>query len=304
MPRTLIIGCGYVGHALGLRLAEQGHKVTGTRRNPPSGVVASCPDRATLATEGLQSGSPPNGDFTYAPADVLDPESLSALDGNYDYCVYAVSAGGFSDEAYRDAYVTGVKNTLACLEASSPSLVRFVFVGSSGVFHQNDGEIVTEESPTEPTRFSGRRLLEGEAAVHACPLPSTVVRLSGIYGPGRTRLIDQIRSGEAQCMRGSKAVLNHIHRDDCAGAIAHVLQLDNPASLYLGTDCEPVLKNHALVWLADRLGVAPPPEVEGDGSAPKRGGHRFYDNARLLDTGYAFQYPTYREGYGALIDAL
>lgn len=282
MPKTLIVGCGYVGGALGRLLAEAGHDVVGTRRHPPGD----------------------EGAIRYVAADVLRPESLSNLGDGFDHAVYAVSAAGFTDEAYRDAYVTGVRNVLTYLHGHAPELQRFVFVGSSGVFHQNDGETVTEESVPAPSRFSGQRLLEGERAVAESGLPATVVRLSGIYGPGRTRQIDQVRHGDARRIRGAKSVLNHIHRDDCAGVLAHVLGRTEPAPLYLGTDCEPVYKNEALAWIADRLGVAPPPEVEDDGVAPKRGGHRFYDNRRLLDSGYEFLYPTYREGYGALIDAM
>ena len=128
------------------------------------------------------------------------------------------------------------------------------------------------------------------------------MRFSGIYGPGRDRLIESVRNGSARLVRGSTAVLNHIHRDDCAGALAHVLGMESPAPLYLGTDSEPAYKNDLLRWIAKQLGVSTPPEVEAEITGGiHRGGHRFYDNALLRDSGYRFLYPTYREGYGALL---
>jgi len=276
--RVLIAGCGYVGSALGERLAAAGHDVTGTRRRPPGD----------------------GGAFSWSAADVLRPDTLAALPAGFDAAVYAVSAGGYSDESYRDAYVTGVRNVLEALRASSPALRRFVFVSSTGVYHQNDGETVDEASPALPARFSGTRLLEGEAAALDSGLPACVVRFSGIYGPGRDRTIESVRSGTARLTR-EPAVLNYVHRDDCAGVLAHVLQLENPAPLYLGTDSEPVQKNDTLRWIAQQLGLPEPPLADEAQSPPARGGHRFYNNNRLLDTGYAFTYPTYREGYGSLL---
>lgn len=275
--RALIAGCGYVGTALGNRLAAQGHEVTGTRRTIPN------------------SESP----IHWAAADVLRPDSFSALPGGFDWAVYAVSAAAHTDDAYRAAYVDGLRNTLDFLRATSPELRRVVFVSSTGVYHQNSGETVDEDSPAEPARFSGTRLLEGEAVLRESGLPGVVVRFSGIYGPGRDRTVRSVREGTAR-LSPQPAVLNHIHRDDCAGVLAHVLQLDDPAPRYLGTDCEPVLKNDALRWIAEQLGLPEPPEAEAT-DAPVRGGYRYYSNRRLCESGYAFAYPTYREGYAGLL---
>jgi nucleoside-diphosphate-sugar epimerase len=278
MTRTAIVGCGYVGTALATLLAERGHEVYGVRRTP------------TPSRDGLR----------FLAADVSRPQSLRWPEG-LTHLVYAISADGSTEEAYRAAYVAGLANVLASLAQKRLS-PRLLFVGSTGVYHQDDGAWLDEDSPAEPRGFSGRLLLEGEALLHASGLPATVVRLSGIYGPGRERLIDSVRHGNARRVRDSKAVLNHIHRDDCAGAIAHVLSLPNPAPLYLATDNEPAYKNDVLNWIAQQLGVEAPPEVDAEPTAGiHRGGHRFYRNQCLRDSGYTFRYPTYREGYAALI---
>ncbi|MFM1919282.1 MAG: hypothetical protein RLZZ303_916 [Candidatus Hydrogenedentota bacterium] len=278
MPRTLIVGCGYVGSALAHLLAERGHEVWGMRRS-----------RATDA----------NG-IRWLQGDVLAPESLAFPDA-LDHVVYAVSADASTEDSYRAAYVTGLRNVLEGSRRAGQS-PRVVFVSSTGVYHQDDGTWLEESSPTQPRGFSGRLLLEGENLLHDSTFPGVVLRLSGIYGPGRGRTVDSVRSGGARRVRGSKAVLNHIHRDDCAGAIAHVLSLPDPAPLYLGTDCEPTLKNEVLSWVASQLGLPDPPEVDAEpGAGIHRGGHRFYSNKRLTDSGYVFLFPSYREGYKSLL---
>jgi len=278
VARTVIVGCGYVGTALATLLEASGHEVWGMRRT----LMAS--------RHGVR----------FVAADVARPETLhwpSAI----DHVVYAISADDSTESAYRAAYVTGLGNVLASLARAS-LCPRVVFVSSTGVYHQDDGSWLDEDSPTQPRGFSGQLLLEGEATLHASGLPATAVRLSGIYGPGRERLVDNVRHGSARRVRDSKAVLNHIHRDDCAGAIAHVLSLPSPAPCYLATDSEPVYKNEALSWIAHRMGMEAPAEVDAEPVIGiHRGGHRFYSNQRLRDSGYVFQFPTYREGYASMI---
>jgi nucleoside-diphosphate-sugar epimerase len=162
---------------------------------------------------------------------------------------------------------------------------------------------VDETSPAEPAHFSGTTLVEGERIVLGGPFPATVVRFAGIYGPGRTRMIEAVRSGAA-IISTTQSYVNHIHRDDCAGVLRHVMNLGQPDPFYIGVDNEPVERGAMLRWLAQRLGVPEPPvsrEGKGESVRAMRGNKRC-SNARLLTTGYAFQYPTFREGYGALIE--
>ena len=137
-----------------------------------------------------------------------------------------------------------------------------------------------------------------------CGLEATVVRFGGIYGPGRTRLIDQVRCGAAYSLAGRTQYLNLIHRDDCAGVLRHLMLLDAPAPVYCGVDTEPLERGELLGWLADPLGVPHPLAVNAEGHPdPQRGGNRRVSSARLRASGYTFRYPTAREGYGAMIDA-
>ena len=163
-------------------------------------------------------------------------------------------------------------------------------------------EWVDEISPTEPTDFSGIRVLEGERLLLDSQLPATVVRLGGIYGPGRARLIESVRNGLAVCADGPPSYTNRIHRDDCAGALRHLMNLPNPDRLYVGVDQEPAEQSAVLRWLATQLGVSPPRvEPSSEPHARRHHSNKRCRNTRLVACGYAFRYPTFREGYTALL---
>ena len=284
MARIVIAGCGDVGKATGLLLVADGHEVFGIRRRP----AAIAPGIASIA------------------ADLCKPDQLQSLPAAVEVLIYAAAADGFSDEAYERAYVTGLRNVLSALDGGS--LRRVIFVSSTSVYAQNDGDWVDERSATVPPGFSGRRLLQAESMLaaqsEAIGCVSCVVRFGGIYGPGRTRLLDQVRAG-ARCREEPVQWTNRIHRDDCAGVLRHVAMLDEPAALYLGVDSEPAGQCAVLRWLARKMGAAEPmPAAKADDSPRRRrGGNKRCSNRRLLDSGYQFVYPGYRQGYAALLSA-
>lgn len=273
----LIAGCGYVGAALGAELVREGHEVFGLRRR-----VASLPEGAVPVEADLNLAS-----------------TLADLPGGLDFVLYMAGPAGRDDALYKSAYVEGLRNLLRALEAGRQSPRRVFFVSSTAVYAQSGGEWVDEESPAEPSHFSGRRLLEGERLLLESGFAGTVVRLGGIYGPRRTRLIERVRTGSATYRRGGACYTNRIHRDDCAGALRHLMGLASPEKLYLGVDCEPADEAAVLRWLAGVLGAPPPrraPETSGG-----RGGNKRCRNERLLASGYAFRYRSFREGYTALL---
>lgn len=270
----LIAGCGYVGTALGLELLAAGDKVWGLRRN-----VAQLP-----------------AGFAAIAADLGSSGALTGLPFALDYVVYCASADGSSDAAYAKAYVTGLERVLVALEPSS--VRRVFFTSSTAVYAQREGQWVDEDSETAPTHFSGVRLLQAEALLRGSPLPSTILRCSGIYGPGRTRLIDSVRQGTALA---SDRFTNRIHRDDIAGAIVHLLRSKSAPELLLLNDDEPASERDVLRYLADRLGVAEPAPAPTSSATLARSGVKRCRNARLRATGYQLRYPSYREGYAALL---
>jgi nucleoside-diphosphate-sugar epimerase len=282
MAHILIAGCGYVGTALGLRLAAAGHVVWGLRRSaegPPSGIRC-------------------------VAADLTAPETLQKLPPELDAVFYTAAPNGSDDAAYRAIYVDGLRYLLEALVQQRQSPRRVFFTSSTAVYAQSTGEWVDETSPTEPRHFSGRRVLEGEKYLLNGPFPATVMRFGGIYGPGRTSLIARVRHGLATCRDGSPLYTNRIHRDDCAGALQHLLTVSEPEAIYLGVDHEPAEHCGVLRWLAAQLG-APPPRIEASPAADTRR-HRTNKrcrNAKLVASGYVLQYPTFREGYTSLMAA-
>jgi nucleoside-diphosphate-sugar epimerase len=275
--RALIAGAGYVGTELARLLIAAGHEVTVLRRSdapPPPGAHAF---RADLAAPGALGALP--------PAELV---------------VYTAAADARTDAAYERVYVTGVARLVERLARMAAPPRRLLYVSSTSVYAQQDGEWVDETSPAEPAGFTGRRLLEGEARALAAPFPAGVLRLGGIYGPGRTSLVERVGSGAARLPRGAPRWTNRIHRDDAARALAPLAALPDPAACTLGVDSEPAPEAEVLAWLAARLGVAFAEQEEADGTR-RAAGNKRCSNARLLASGFRFRYPTYREGYAALL---
>lgn len=278
MARVLIAGCGDVGIVLGRMLIQDGHTVWGIRR------------QVNLIPTPLSA----------IRGDVTDPLSLAQLP-EIDYVFYLVAAQDYSDAAYRAAYSEGPSNVLKVLRQQGQAVQRFFFVSSTGVYGQQDGAWVDETAATEPVHFSGKRLLQGEDALQMGPFPATVVRFGGIYGPGRRRLIERVLGGKP-CIAQPPTYTNRIHRDDCAGMLRHLMTLTRPAPLYLGVDNEPAAECEVMDWLAYLMGVAPPARLRraSDNSGFQRSNKRC-NNARLRASGYQFRYPTFREGYRAVL---
>lgn len=270
--RIFVAGAGYVGTLAADHLAQAGHTVDIGRRTP----VAAPRSHAV---------------------DVLRPETFPAALREAECVIYCVSADGFTEDAYRAAYVTGLANVIAAAGAAR----RIIFVSSTGVFGQDDGSVVDESSPAVPRGFSGRVILEGEALLASAPVEATTVRFSGIYGPGRDRLVRLVRQGAPVSPKSRAAITNRIHRDDCARVLAHLAGRPSVQPLYLGSDEAPTPMGEILDWIAARLGLPPPPVGADAPDVLQRGGNKRISSARLRAEGFAFRHPTYREGFGAIL---
>ena len=281
MAQVVIAGCGYVGNALASMLVEEGHEVFGIRRN----------------LDGLADG------VRGIPGDVAEPSALPPAPPRVEYAVYAVGADAGTEKAYRRAYLDGLAGFLQWLLDEGQRTKRIVMTTSTSVYGQRRGEPITEASPTHPTQFRGETLLAAEGLVAASGIRCVVVRLGGIYGPGRTRLVDQAREGKL-ALRESEHFTNRIHRDDAAGLVRHLLFHPDPAPLYLGVDDHSAEEAEIYGWLAKKV-EGPAPVLPSEDAAPadrrRAVGSKRCSNALARESGYRFRYPTYREGYGALI---
>ena len=289
MSRILIAGCGDVGTALGLALARRGHRVFGARRSPPPLPAPLHPLAVDLTDRGAVE------------------RTIPAV----DVAVYAVAAGRRDEGAYRRAYVDGVSALLEVLEARAEPPRRIIFVSSTSVYGERAGAWIDESAPLAPRGFAGESLAAGERRMLASPIPATVVRFAGIYGPGRGWMIERARSG-ASCVADPPKYTNRIHRDDCAGVLAHLVGRERVDDAYIGVDDAPVEECEVLEWLAARLGAPAPRRTRGEpggepggdpgadpGARPASG--KRCSNARLRASGYRFRYPTFREGYAAVL---
>jgi len=272
--RVLIAGCGDLGTEAGLRFAAEGHRVLGLRRSP---------DKLPDAIEGLA------GDLS---------EPLPDLPADIEVLVYAAAADGRTEDAYRRAYVSGPHHVLDALGRAGARVRRVLMVSSTGVYGVVDGSEVDEDTPTDPNSASGAVLVEAERALLDRRPDATVFRLAGVYGPGRTRLIDQVRDGTA-VIPDPPVHTNRIHRDDAAQAILELTTGEVPAPRVLvGVDHDPAERGQVLRFLADELGLPHPPTGP---DRRGRGGDKRCRNDRLVATGFRFTYPTFREGYRAIL---
>ncbi|MCY1421868.1 NAD dependent epimerase/dehydratase family protein [compost metagenome] len=276
----LIAGCGDVGSRLAQQMLQAGWNVHGLRRQ-----VAALPDGVLPVAGDLQQPA--------CPADW--PR------GRLDYLVYAAAASQHDEAGYRAAYVEGLRHVLDWLAQHGQKPRRLLFVSSSGVYGQRDGEWIDEGSPAEPEGFSGQVMLEAERLALASGIPATRVRLTGIYGPGREWLLKQVRMGY-RVVSEPPLYANRIHVDDCAGLLAQLLVADAAGvaleDCYIGVDDAPAALHEVVGWLRERLGVTGWAEE----STVRRSGSKRCSNARARALGWAPRYPSYREGYAAILD--
>lgn len=282
--RALIVGCGYVGLPLGAELVRQGHEVFGLRRNP------------TAAGDLEAAGIKP------LFADITQPGDLEKLPRDFDWVVNCAASGGGGEAAYRELYLTGNRNLIAWLRPAPPR--RFVYTSSTSVYGQNDGSLVVETDPVSPESETGKILVQTEnlllAAATEINFPTVILRLAGIYGPGRGYWLKQFLAGEARLEGDGSRILNMIHRDDVAGAIIAALKHSPVCQVFNVVDNEPVSQLDYFKWLAEKTNRPLPPAAPADTETNRRRGvtNKRVSNQRLKKTlGYEFKYPTFRQGY-------
>ncbi|MCY1428687.1 NAD dependent epimerase/dehydratase family protein [compost metagenome] len=278
-PTVLIAGCGDVGSRLASQLVAAQWQVHGLRR-----TVSPLP-------EGV------NG----IAGDLFDPQCPAAWPtGDIDYLVYCAAANSHDEAGYRAAYVDGLRNVLGWLKLREQRPRRVVFVSSSGVYGQQQGEWIDETSTTEPSSFSGSVMLEAERLALNSGMAASIVRLTGIYGPGRELMLNNVRKGYRVAV-DPPMYANRIHAEDAAGLLACLLRADARGEAvqdcYIGVDDDPAALADVVAWLRERMGVT---QWAAEGSVRRTGSKRC-SNARARALGWVPQYPTFREGYAQML---
>lgn len=274
--KILFLGCGDIAQRTARFLADQ-HQCTGLRRNP----------------KDLPA------DLTAVAADITDPKQIqSVLSQDYDILVVTLTPGEFTEQAYSRAYISSAESIEIAIAGIKKFPKLIIWVSSTSVYGDQQGAWVNESTTPQPGSFSGQILLQAEQIIQRLPCATTIVRFSGIYGPGRTRMLNQVKAGKGRPAE-PKQWSNRIHSEDCAGVLAHLIDLlDRGQTLqpiYLASDSEPVTQHQLRNWLATQMRVKLVEETVELGAV------RRCSNRQLLESGYRFKYPTYREGYLSLI---
>ncbi len=265
----LIAGCGYVGASLGQEAAKNGWGVWGLSRHPKS-------------IEGIKPLS----------ADLLNPQDLDSLP-QVDYAVLSQSPSQDSDN-YEKTYLIATQNLVTAL--TGQKLKKLIFISSTGVYGEQNGAWVDEKTDPCPKDENSRILLKTENIVLNCGFPVIILRLSGIYGPGRNR-VKSIKEGRVKPVF-SETYMNRVHLVDVVSAIRLLLDRGLPGEIYLASDDEPSTEGEFYACLHQNALINEVPKGS-DPSGTERRGKRC-SNHKLKSLGWVLRYPTYREGYRAL----
>ncbi|APZ53435.1 SDR family oxidoreductase [Salipiger abyssi] len=281
MTQTLLsLGHGYSAQALAKRLLPQGWTILGTTRDPEKA--------GKLREQGIE---PVLWERAQVEAAL---ERASQL---------LISAGPDAE---------GDPSLRLCGDAvarRAPALDWAGYLSTTGVYGDQDGGWVDEETPLTPGTARGRARAEAEAAWQAIPdLPLHLFRLAGIYGPGRGPFA-KVRRGTARRIVKPGQVFSRIHVDDIAQVLEASIAHPAPGTAYNLCDDDPAPPQDVLLHAAELLGVAPPPVEDFDTAEMSPMARSFYaenkrvSNRRIKEAlGVELLYPDYRAGLQALLD--
>lgn len=274
MRRILIAGCGYVGVATADLFHRAGWKVEGWTLSSSAALV-----RAPYPVRRVDLGS---------------SNAVAGAGGDFDVVVHCASSRGGSAADYRRLYLDGLRNLIAAFPRA-----RLLFTSSTSVYAQTNGEWVTELSPAEPTRETGRILLEAEGL--ALRTGGVVARLAGIYGPGRSALLHRLLEGTAVIDPGTRFI-NQAHRDDIAAALLLLVRQfsasrppgESAPRLYNVSDDNPISQRDCYAWLAAQLRMPVPPTTSSAGERKRGAGNKRVSSEKLRACGWKLRYPTFQ----------
>lgn len=311
--RLVVFGAGYVGGAVAREAAARGMRVTALTRNPETA--------RGLAEAGVDT----------VVGELADDAWHGRIAGRgagwgADFVLNCVGAGGGGLEGYRKSYVDGMRSVAgwaakmrgragAGQSGIGAGIGVLVYTGSTAVYPQSGGAVVGEEAPCGERAAGGdgraRWLLEAERLAFAMQAEGTargvaVLRLAGIYGPGRHQLLDTLRDGADALPGRGDYYMNLVHRDDIAGAIWAAFSSPEAQGVFNIADDSAATRGELCGWLARQLG-RPAPRFSGVAAVGRRGAllHRLIDNRRAkAQLGWRLRYPTFREGYAPILSRL
>jgi nucleoside-diphosphate-sugar epimerase len=282
MPRVLIAGCGYVGSATAELFRARGWEV--------EGWTASAESAERLGATAT---------YRVRAVNLADAEAVTGAAGpaGFDVVIQSASSRGGNADDYRRVYLRAAQN----LAAACPT-ARLIFVSSTSVYGQTNGEWVTERSPANPPRPTGEVLRETEEFVLA--RGGIVARLAGVYGPGRSALLRKFLDGTAVLDPAADRFINQAHRDDIAAALFLIATQSIPENasgeeesrIYNVSDGHPITLRECYEWLAKHLARPLPPMTRSLVHRKRGATNKRISSAKLSELGWSPVYPTFADG--------
>jgi nucleoside-diphosphate-sugar epimerase len=260
LKRALVAGCGYIGEALADRLHESGWEVVALTHS-------------TDSAKRLDALKP----FAVRAVSIGDADALTVFakdEGKFDIAVHcAASSRGGGIESYQMVYRDGCRNLADILQPRC-----LIYTSSTSVYPQVDGEIVDETSTAQPTSATGRVIREAEQTV--LQANGIVMRLAGLYGPGRSFLLRTFLEGQASIdfREDSPSTpdgrwINQVHRQDVVSALVHVIErnTDLGGEIFNVCDSRPMTQRAVYRVMSRRFDKPEPPTLAANLSTRKRG---------------------------------
>jgi nucleoside-diphosphate-sugar epimerase len=267
---VLVIGCGYIGAQLLRNLSRSGWKASGTTLSESSADA--------LRSEGLE----------VVAADLRTSDLRLLRENNPSVVVHCASSGKGGAVAYREIFLQATTRLI-----QDTNFEHLIFTSSTSVYAQTDGSLVTETDPAEPERETGKILRETEELVLAHQ--GTVLRLAGIYGPGRCVPLEKLLSGEAVVEGDGERIMNSIHRDDAVSALS-LAAANRCPGIFNVADNTPVTQLEWFRWVCARLNRPLPPSAPRNLNRKRAWTSKRVSNAKLRSLGWTPRYPSFRDG--------
>ena len=283
--KLAIFGCGYLGSELARQALGLGWDVSAVTRNADTA--------SSLSDSGVQK---------VVAAELGADSWQGEIDSTQDFVVNCVGAASDDLDGYLKSYVDGQDSVVKW--ARDGKVGTFVFTSSTSVYPQTERQLVDETASSDGVSERGGLLLAAEQL----GFPSGggigrsfILRLAGLYGPGRHLFLENVRNGKTQSGDGDR-ILNLIHRDDVVSALFAVLQAgdQNIGRIYNVSDGNHSSRAEIALWLAEKLGVDAPSFAGRDGSDAS---NRKISNNRIRDElNWSPDFPSFREGYNSILE--
>lgn len=281
--RFLVIGAGYSGQAFARRIAGGPDWLGGTTRLHEKLADVARAGMRPFAFDGHEI----TAEFADALAGVTHLVMSAGPDGDGDPFLRVADGG---------------------LRALMPDLEWIGYLSTVGVYGNHDGAWVDEDTDCRPVSKRSVQRLEAEKAwmdaAREARVPLAILRLSGIYGPGRNAFVN-LSAGKARRLVKPGQVFNRIHVDDIAGALDFISS-QKLGGVFNVTDDEPAPPQDVVAFAAEVMGVDPPPGIAFEEAELSPMARSFYgenkrvSNARIKQAGYRFVYPDYRTALRAM----